>query len=189
MLKSLENPIFTSPFNKYQNDKILELKLNRDTVLRKRPVATDPCNMGIENYDEYLQEAVSNETQCIPPFWKNRLNVRSNLNECTTQETLRKIHNRTMLNKKMLKDFDKPCVEMFSSVIWSWLPLDASLEKKISSKIYPVKFIYLEKYYEEIEYSQAFNPESLISNLGGFIGIFLGYSLMQLPELLGRYNF
>ena len=44
------------------------------------------------------------------------------------------------------------------------------------------------KYYEEIEYSKDFGSESFISNLGGFIGIFLGYSMMQLPELLGIFH-
>ena len=88
----------------------------------------------------------------------------------------------------LLSIFDEPCVEMFNSVIWSWISLDESLGKKITAKIQPINFIYLDKYYEEIEYSVAFNKESLISNLGGFIGIFLGYSLLQVPELIGMFT-
>ena len=42
-------------------------------------------------------------------------------------------------------------------------------------------------FYQEIEYLAYFDGESLISNLGGFIGIFLGYSMMQFPELVGMY--
>ena len=37
----------------------------------------------------------------------------------------------------------------------------------------------------EIKEIEEFGFEDLISGLGGFIGIFLGYSLMQTPQLLG----
>ena len=31
-----------------------------------------------------------------------------------------------------------------------------------------------------------FDLETFISNIGGFVGIFLGYSMMQFPQLLGN---
>ncbi len=46
----------------------------------------------------------------------------------------------------------------------------------------------MEKYYQEIEYVQDFGFESFWSGVGGFVGIFLGYSLMQFPEFLGKVN-
>ena len=45
-----------------------------------------------------------------------------------------------------------------------------------------MKFIYEDTYFQEITYTKSFGLESFISNVGGFIGIFLGYSIMQLPE-------
>ena len=47
-----------------------------------------------------------------------------------------------------------------------------------------IKFIYKEKIYEEIQYTRAIVFESWLSNVGGFVGIFLGYSMMQFPEFL-----
>ena len=38
---------------------------------------------------------------------------------------------------------------------------------------------------EEIENSKSYDFESFVSGVGGFIGIFLGYSILQIPELLG----
>ena len=75
---------------------------------------------------------------------------------------------------------EKPCAELFKSVAWNWEDKSHWNDKA------HMKFEYIDDYYEEIEYLKYFGTESLISNLGGFIGIFLGYSLMQLPELLGR---
>ena len=38
----------------------------------------------------------------------------------------------------------------------------------------------------EIKEIKDFGFEDFISSLGGFIGIFLGYSMFQIPQLLGR---
>ena len=48
-----------------------------------------------------------------------------------------------------------------------------------------VKFLYADTVYEEIQNSKSFDLESFVSGVGGFIGIFLGYSILQIPELLG----
>ena len=47
-----------------------------------------------------------------------------------------------------------------------------------------IKFLYTEKMYEEIRYIKAIGFENWLSNVGGFVGIFLGYSMMQFPEFL-----
>ena len=50
-----------------------------------------------------------------------------------------------------------------------------------------VKIIYTENYYQEIANSQDFSLEAFFSGVGGFIGIFLGYSILQIPELLDNF--
>ena len=46
-----------------------------------------------------------------------------------------------------------------------------------------IAFHYTEKLYEEIKYTRAMGFESWLSNVGGFVGIFLGYSIMQIPDM------
>ena len=43
---------------------------------------------------------------------------------------------------------------------------------------------YSTEIYQEISNIRDYNLDTLWSSVGGFIGIFLGYSLLQLPELL-----
>ena len=45
-------------------------------------------------------------------------------------------------------------------------------------------FFYPDKTYEEIQYSRMMGFDGWLSNVGGFIGIFLGYSLLQIPDIL-----
>ena len=80
---------------------------------------------------------------------------------------------------KFFNQNDKPCDGM-----------DVVTVNSVESNSYPkptdiaIKFIYSEQVYEEIQYSKAIGFESWLSNVGGFVGIFLGYSMMQFPEFL-----
>ena len=47
-----------------------------------------------------------------------------------------------------------------------------------------IAFFYTEQTYEEIQYSRMMGFGSWLSNVGGFSGIFLGYSMMQIPTFL-----
>ena len=78
-----------------------------------------------------------------------------------------------------LKENDKPCDEMLVLTIDSVNNNPDPKPKDIA-----IKFIYSEQIYEEIEYRKAIEGLSWISNVGGFVGIFLGYSMMQFPEFL-----
>ena len=65
---------------------------------------------------------------------------------------------------------------------WNWMDEEdsKSLEKA------HIKFSYQEQQYQELKYSADFDFETFVSNIGGFVGIFLGYSMMQFPQLLGN---
>ena len=68
---------------------------------------------------------------------------------------------------------------MFNAITYFWQ------ENKNGEEV-AIRFDYKETMYEEIEYSKDFGVESFLSNVGGFVGIFLGYSIMQFPELLAE---
>ena len=99
------------------------------------------------------------------------------MNECRTTDQLKEAYKVSQNYRQILTTYETPCLDMFSSVTYNWL---SDTDNKLSN----ISFTYKEKYYEEILYAQDFNPESFLSNVGGFVGMFLGYSLMQLPEML-----
>ena len=58
-------------------------------------------------------------------------------------------------------------------------------EKKLDFGFHLVlDFVYMEDFYQEIINVRDFGFESFWSGIGGFVGIFLGYSLLQIPDLL-----
>ena len=59
------------------------------------------------------------------------------------------------------------------------------LQKKLELGHHLVlEFVYMDDFYEEIINVRDFGFESFWSGVGGFVGIFLGYSLLQIPDLL-----
>ena len=185
-IRSLDTPSFISSFVDFQWDKNLEFKLSQGTILRNRPESAAPCTHEIDDYDSYFQRIVcqKNDTFCIPPFWKKKLQGVLEMKGCTRQTQLKGIYGYIQNYDALLANYTAPCINMYNAVAWKW----NARQDKSSSNNTLIKFLYQDKYYEEIQYTKAFDVEGFISNLGGFVGIFLGYSLMQLPGILGRYH-
>ena len=57
-------------------------------------------------------------------------------------------------------------------------------EKNSGQHTYQLEFRYAKQEYKDITNIKAFGGESLLSMAGGYVGIFLGYSLLQIPALL-----
>ena len=182
LMRYLDSPSFSSKSDVIQ-EKGLEIKISQGTILRKRSVTDMPCQNNIEkdDFDLHAQKALSHQLGCVPPFWMNRVNGTLNRQECTLPKELKEVNGIIGNSQNMLAGIQTPCIDMFNSVVWNWLS-----EWKKRGRFAFFEIFYVDKYYEEITQVEDFGPQDFISNLGGFIGIFLGYSMMQIPELLGN---
>ena len=61
--------------------------------------------------------------------------------------------------------------------------LQGNIIKSINSNT-EIQLEYATRSYQEIRNQEDFGFESFWSSVGGFIGIFMGYSLLQIPDLL-----
>ena len=185
LLRSVDYPIFRSGFFAFAWDSILEFQISDGTILRKRPDSEDPCNSEIIDHDEYILKKVATMIGCIPPYWIGRVSDDSLFDVCTNASKLRQVYGYIRNYQYELLKYDSPCLDMFvaSSHIWKTM-------ENNDNDTFIMKVIYNEKHYEEIVYSQSFGFESLVSNIGGFVGIFLGYSMMQIPDVFdGIFNY
>ena len=51
-----------------------------------------------------------------------------------------------------------------------------------------LEFLYLTNEYEEIQNAKSIDLETLFSQIGGSVGILLGYSILQIPTLISMMN-
>ena len=184
MLRSFDTPRIEAHVNRFLGGGV-NLRISQTSLLRKRSVPNEPCNKNMYDHDLFLLQTISNDTGCIPPYWKNIISTISSLNVCSSPAELKKAHDLTTDYRQVIKDRDNPCLNMLSSVVWHQGTYENS---KVCEKCTQFKIVYLEKYYEEIKQVKHFGFEDFVSGLGGFIGIFLGYSMMQIPQLLGKIS-
>ena len=182
LIRSLDIASFSSSFFHYQSDKLLSFKMSQSTIVKRRSDSREACNDEIEDYDAYLIHQVVKKMNCIPSYWLEIIQEGLELQECTSPKELSRAYQYLENWQEVMESHDRPCIEMFNTVAWNWQ--DAG--KTRNTKELKIKFYYQEQYYQELQYLPDFDLETFISNIGGFVGIFLGYSMMQFPELLGK---
>ena len=187
LMSSFDQPKYASSFSYLLSTlkedgttpKILDFKISQCRVLRKRHDSNIPCNKQISNYDQFIQMELIKHLECIPPYWKNINSTANRVEECTSVEKLQEAYRYITDLKRILHENEQPCDEMLLQSIDSINYKPNPVPRDMS-----IAFHYTEKMYEEIQYTRAMGFESWLSNVGGFVGIFLGYSIMQIPDII-----
>ena len=116
---------------------------------------------------------------CVPPYWKEMVKNHAGMEDCYTTKQLKAAYHYAKNYNEILASYESPCIEMtvLSTLDEKVLPNQADTE---------IALYYGSKSYQEIENLREFGFESFWSAVGGFVGIFMGYSLLQLPEFIGN---
>ena len=184
LLRSFHKPIFKSkiksPKETWQVDfwkKLLKITISKVTVLRKRSGSNLPCDEHLKNDDGKFAQQVITVIKCVPPYWRQFGGVNSSFTICNSIADLRKAYLMIRNYKTVLRSYVSPCTQM---------EIFAKFDREENNEWNDprIKFLYDESDYEEMTNTQSFDFESFVSGVGGFIGIFLGYSILQIPDLL-----
>ena len=79
----------------------------------------------------------------------------------------------------MMSSLSNPCNEM-GIVVTPQRREQKLVKKRINSNEVSFKVVYQMQNYQEIRNEKDYGLDSLWSNIGGFLGIFVGYSLLNL---------
>ena len=86
-------------------------------------------------------------------------------------------------------DYLEPCTQV-EKVIYTYDEYDKSGNRTGSGGNFQLTFNFQGKTYMEIKQRRDYDFQSLIGNAGGYLGLFLGVCLLQLPQLLlDGYNY
>ena len=136
-------------------------------------LSEEECKEVLEIMDTYRSITFS---------WK-RLNPAKDIpkelrfDECKSPAQLKEADHYIKNFKDTLFEYVPPCVDMTVLVMY-----DRNLDQPNNQFL--IKFLYTDKYYQEIKNTRDFGFETFWSSVGGFVGIFLGTSLLQVPELI-----
>ena len=212
LLRSLGAPTFVleNEFLKNKKERLgegltykIDLDINSVHVLQKRHDSSEPCDEMI--YDEdaiWIRNAIK-LLNCTPTFLDKTKYI-SEYNQSNTQKIscgksqLFEFHSKYSPKshfERIANSYVQPCTEMESvvtSIGKSMAPnknsIDSSgdlMSPRSSLPRLEIMLFYKARYYNLATNEKAVTLLTLWSQIGGFVGIFLGYSLLQLPELIG----
>ena len=123
------------------------------------------------------QQQIMDIIKCTPPYWIHRVGVNSSAGMCESGAKLRYAYTLIQDYKNILKSYYSSCIKM--EVLGTF-----NRESSIKGEDPRMTILYKESEYEELSNTKSFDFASFVSGVGGFIGIFLGYSILQIPGLL-----
>ena len=156
-------------------------------ILRKRHNSNVRCNRTSNNDVEQWRQYLVHKLQCIPLFMRYHIKKSTpltNLPECD-QENLKEIsenYTRSNFFEVFSKDYLPPCSQM-SSVVTHYERLMKYPRENKTIQTFNLIVRYPLEYRETVN-KRAYNFYALFSQVGGIVGIIVGYSLIQITDII-----
>ena len=178
--------------NDTSNLPVLKISITQVKNIVRRHDSNQECDPNLNNDDEKFLQTVSEMLGCIPIFWKDQLEhwFRSTtLGFCNKVEQYKRYWSNfnSRQNNIVHRKYTPPCKKV--SLTYDISSKEDSVEyRKIVGILGDLLILidYRTDEYEEIVSLKKFDEESLFSQVGGLIGIMVGVSFINIPNLLEK---
>ena len=176
----------------------LSFDVSEVTLLRSRHDAKQSCDVELKDEDSKIIETLIKDEMlnCRPLYWKGLKSIPS-IDDCTNflqYKYISEISNNFTNFRKIRNHVNPPCEEMIivtnvqtrkgRKLSWKNLNDNQQIDENEQELYWDIQFSNINERYQVTENSRAFTGESCWAGIGGFVGIFVGMSLMQVPDLL-----
>ena len=169
--------------------------MTQATLLKKRHDAIAACDKNLKNEDTQILKSIMEKVGCAPSYWKEISPDYLTYPKCNLAGQYKAIYGYVTNVSESRSLFTPPCEEML--VVTNirkeqgrkreQKSMDRSDLKGRWVSYLDFEFVQGSEMYQEIENVRDFGVESCWSGIGGFVGIFVGYSLMQVPSLFAEF--
>lgn len=140
------------------------------------------CNPVWKKDDQMSMSAVMEKAGCKLPYW----DADEKLETCTSKEAMRQV--QPLSNVNISKEFPPPCLSI-KKITYQYEEVELKDDVGYStaennSSWFRIVLLFYDQTYKEISQIKAYDMEMLIGNIGGYLGLFLGYAILQIPDLL-----
>ena len=174
--------------------------IDNTEVIRRRSTLKARCNQGVVRHDDCIMKQILQNTKCKPPHWIHLdypiCKDKDSISRANTED-FRKHSRNHFATPDFLKKFPmcEPCNEL-KVLTFTMQEVQrrtneseiSSLIPKIGSEDAMLDLVFKSTVYKEILHVRAFDIESLIGNMGGYFGLFLGFTLWQAPDAI-KFSF
>ena len=162
------------------------------TQLRRRNKMSDVCKE-YDNFDDYYRNAIMSKVGCSPPYWS----LNNEFKNCSAAKDLYMIAKYTFEGYSGSSGTDsiipKQCIELkrisyeYDDGEFEFNVLESNTPElkpidEMDKNVTQFLVIFEDSGIKEIKQLRSFGIASLVGNVGGYIGLFLGFSIIQLPS-------
>ena len=168
-------------------------------VIRRRNKTSKPC-YDWRHYDNLMMKEISEKIGCRPVYWGHQ----THFPMCISPEKMGafepSFYKRYFGSKDSLTEVP-PCIEPEDMRI-EFSDVEAKDQKKIDEhnidsnsrheaalEWFKVRLWFRSNQFMEIKQIKAYNFESLAGNSGGYVGLILGYSIVQSPKTVTNFYY
>ena len=171
---------FKYPRREPNDSYVLRYKIKGVELIKRRNKKNSPCYKDWTNYDGMIHQDHSKSLGCTPPYFKSIANIP----RCSNEDQM-----AASPFEFRYDDYGKspPC-EGFQSIDYYF---EEHVIKDLNFEVAQYKrghfwiglYIYDQKF-KEITQIKAIDFNALIGYIGGYIGLILGYSILNIPEYI-----
>ena len=180
-----------------ESKNLVEIFITNVKVVEKRSKPDEPCNKNNQEDDENWMKHAILKLKCIPMYWNGSF-IRDedtlSLPFCSDLQQYTKAQQYASDAKILFSEFHPPCRNLVST---SHFVVGNASSKGITNNILRpmlakelifLRIRYKIREFEEIRNSRAFTGWDLFGQVGGIIGLMLGFSFLQVPTLISGIN-
>ena len=151
-------------------------------TIRRRNKVNDACNENWRQDDQTIMNGAIHRINCTPPYWKTEGAVKLQRPVCTKMQELREFYRPT--GKLVIKSCRH--ISKLSSVEISYPSkyYHDRLNSSLANNHFFVVINFPTPLFREIKLVRSFDSQTLIGNIGGYIGLCLGYTILQIPSFI-----
>ena len=185
-VKTLTYSAMRSIYHQWRsNTTYVEIKLDVSNIVvfRKRNKDKSPCNEGVSNADEEWRNFVLKNTGCTPSYWKvfqSNVSSPQNREVCKSHEYGSLVDTRAFkVDSQLGESFKNFSVEYGNNCIEMRREVSNTITQQINyaddecDACLGIMISYKDNKYMEIKNVKAYNSETLLSQVGGFIGMYI----------------
>ena len=181
MLRSPASFQIPARFENFSKSCELDWELTEAQAVRRRNKPELECSeLKNYDYDSLIEEEILSSVGCRP-FYLERFRKYPS---CDAKPKMAKIYKDYLGLKsdpQNSEHFTPPCSE-FEKLLLAHSHHD--IENRNGERYFSFQVNFRKKTYREFVQIRAYNLQSLIGNAGGYVGLFIGYSIAELPVLL-----
>ena len=154
-------------------------------ILRRREDSKSSCNPESDRTDEYLDQKMAESIQCKPSHWVDV----SYPMICNNSNSMKKANYAdNVFVDPGIKSLKLPCDELEDVAVNINTFHRGTFENSTNFKVNPnsadLTFFFTSTVYREIVHIRSYDFEGMIGNGGGYVGLFLGFAIWQLPDFI-----